>query len=150
LHPATPGDIVRQLAADAYGPIAAAASSGRSAKRETRSPAQQMTALINDVIRGTGGLANNSRIPGTIREIAKRLDHYWSKWRKSDSLENVAAVNTDGASANENRMRAVALGVAVEKGWIVPTREGISLMRRSVTELDALASKKSNDDNDDD
>jgi hypothetical protein len=109
-----------------------------------------MTALINDVIRGTGGLANNSRIPGTIREIAKRLDHYWSKWRKSDSLENVAAVNTDGASANENRMRAVALGVAVEKGWIVPTREGISLMRRSVTELDALASKKSNDDNDDD
>jgi hypothetical protein len=60
------------------------------------------------------------------------------------------AINTEEPRTNENRMRAVAVGVAVARGWIVPTNEGISLMRKSVAELDAPPSKQSDDDNDDD
>jgi hypothetical protein len=150
LHPGTPQSIVKLLAGDKYAPVASAATAGRAAKSDQLSPADKMKDIVDYVVRGTGGRARTDKVSDDTSAIAKRLSRYWSRWKQEDSLNDVDAVNTEEPIANENRMRAVALGVAVARGWIVPTKEGISLMRTSVAELDAPPSDTSNDDDDDD
>jgi len=150
LHPATPRSLVQLLAKDAYEPVASAATAGRAAKNDQLSPADKMKDIVDYVVRGTGGRARTDKVSHDTVAIAKRLSRYWSRWKEEDSLNDVDAINTEEPRTNENRMRAVAVGVAVARGWIVPTKEGISLMRKSVADLDAPPSKQSNDDNDDD
>ena len=149
LHPGTPPSIVQVLASDKYAPVASAATAGRSAKSDWRSPADKMNDIVDYVVRGTGRRGRTDKVSDDTVAIAKRLSRYWSRWKQEDSLDDVDAVNTEEPHANENRMRAVAMGVAVMRGWIVPTKEGISLMQKSVAELDAPPSYTSHDDDDD-
>jgi hypothetical protein len=149
LHPATPQSLVQMLAHDAYEPVASAATAGRGAKSDQLSPADKMKDIVDYVVRGTGGRARTDKVSDDTSAIAKRLSRYWSHWKQEDS-DDVDAVNTEEPRTNENRMRAVAMGVAVARGWIVPTKEGISLMRTSVADLDAPPSNLSNDDDDND
>ena len=148
LHPATPQSLVQLLAKDAYEPVASAATAGRAAKSDQLSPADKMKDIVDYVVRGTGGRARTDKVSDDTVAIAKRLSRYWSRWKQEDSLHDVDAINTEEPRTNENRMRAVAVGVAVARGWIVPTNEGISLMRKSVAELDAPPADTSNDDDD--
>ena len=148
LHPATPQSLVQMLAHDAYEPVASAATAGRGAKSEQLSPADKMKDIVDYVVRGTGGRARTDKVSDDTSAIAKRLSRYWSHWKQENA--DVKAVNTEKPRTNENRMRAVAMGVAVARGWIVPTKEGASLMHKSVAELDAPPSDTSNDDDDDD
>jgi hypothetical protein len=150
LHPATPQSLVQMLAHDAYEPVASAATAGRGAKSDQLSPADKMKDIVDYVVRGTGGRTRTDKVSDDTSAIAKRLSRYWSHWKQEDSLFDVEAVNTEKPRTNENRMRAVAMGVAAARGWIVPTKEGISLMRTSVADLDAPPSDTSNDDDDDD
>jgi hypothetical protein len=150
LHPATPQRIVDVLADDAYGPVASSATTGRTAKSDLRSSADQMKELVDYVVRGTGGRSRAEDVPDDTLAVAKRLSRYWTRWKKEDSLDDVDAVNTEGSSANENRMRAVAMGVAVTRGWIVPTKDGVSLMNKCVEDLDTRSPDSGSDAEDDD
>jgi hypothetical protein len=150
LHPATPQRIVDVLADDAYGPVASAATTGRTAKSDQRSSADQMQEVVDYVVRGTGGRSRAEDVPDGTLAVAKRLSRYWTRWKKEDSLDDVDAVNTEGSSANENRMRAVAMGVAVTRGWIVPTKDGVSLMNKCVEDLDTPSPDSASDAEDDD
>lgn len=150
LHPATPRGIVSLLADDAYEPVASAATAGRTAKSDQRSPADSMKELVDYVVRGTGGRTCAKKVPDSILVVAKRLARYWTRWKKEDSLDDVDAINTEDSRANENRMRAVAIGVAVTRGWIVPTKEGVSLMNKCVEDLDNPSPNTGSDAEDDD
>lgn len=137
LHPATPPGIVQSLADDGYGPVASAATAGRTAKSEQRSSADQMKEVVDYVIRGTGGRSRVKDVPDGTIAVAKRLSRHWMRWKKEDSLDDVDAVNTEDPRVNESRMRAISMGVAVSRGWIVPTKDGTSLMKECVAYLDA-------------
>jgi hypothetical protein len=150
LHPATPRGIVQLLADDAYEPVASAATAGRTAKSDQRSPADNMKELVDYVVRGTGGRTRVKEVPDSKLAVAKRLARYWTRWKKEDSLDDVDAINTEDPRANENRMRAVAMGVAVTRGWIVPTKEGVSLMNKCVEDLDNPSPNTGSDAEDDD
>ncbi len=146
LHPATPPTIVKALAGDSYKPVASAATDGRKAKGDQRSPADKMKDIVDCVVRGTGGRSRTNKVSDDTFAIAKRLSRYWSHWKQEDSLNDVDAVNVDEPSTNENRMRAVAIGVAVARGWIVPTDEGTALMRKNLIDLDAGPPEEGTDD----
>lgn len=145
LHPATPRGIVQLLADDAYEPVASAATTERTAKSDQRSPADNMKELIDYVARGTGGRSRAKDVPDNTLAVAKRLARYWTRWKKEDSLDDVDAINTEYPRANENRMRAVAMGVAVTRGWIVPTKEGVSLLNTCVEALDTHSQNTGSD-----
>jgi hypothetical protein len=110
----------------------------------------KMNEIVECVVQCTGGQARSHRVAGDTLAIAKRLSGYWTQWKRQYSLWEVGAVNTDDPRVNEDRMRAVAIGVAVARGWIVPTKDGLALMRNSVAELDTARLDTSNNDEGDD
>ncbi len=148
LHPATPHSVLDLLARDTYKPVVSAAKAGRLADADNPTPAEAIKGVVEFIVRGTGGRSRPSKTPGELLDVAKRLSKIWAKWKQADSFEDVPSVNTESPRTNESRMRAVAMGVAVVRGWIIPTSEGASLMRKCADEIENFVESDSDEEHD--